>query len=189
MSDDNAKLADCLSEPARQAHDRALKSGILYVSGDISDESIYTIYHPLLELRNNSRIKQVEILINSAGGDARLGLTIAKFIANSKKKIITRVVGVAQSAAAIIFLGGHTRIVSPGSELMFHNSWIADFKSSSAQHSQSLYRMHKAIDDEMVDWIMTRSGIPDRKYVANQINQEWYMTAAEALELGVANSE
>jgi ATP-dependent protease ClpP protease subunit len=186
---ENTSPRDFLTDRAQEVFQKALKHGILYITGEIEEESIYFIYDPLLQLIRNPKIKKIQVVINSQGGDSRTGLTIAQCLANSRKQVETRVVGQAESAAASIFLGGHRRVVSPGSELMFHDSWVANFDGATGEHSRRIANMHEKFDKEQVAWIVERTGL-DPKFVEEQCSKDhWHINAKEALEFGMATHE
>ena len=170
-------------------HASLMKSGTLVINEGISNASLYSVYLPLVamveERQKLATAAPIEIIINSPGGNAFMGLSIAKFIANSTVPITTRVVGWAASAAGIIFLGGHHRIVSPGSRVMLHDStW--GYEAYGANSTQRLAQAHRELDDESVDFIAERTGL-DRTYVKEECSKDhWYISSSNALAHGMA---
>lgn len=173
------------SEDSGDVVKEALKKGILLINAPITDASIFTIYQPLQNLiEERSKLKTpdpIQVVINSPGGAAFVGLALAKMMAASPVPITTKVFGFAASAAAIIFLGGHKRIVTPGSRLMFHDSWTFNF-GATGEHSKRLADMHEELDREIVEWIVERTGMP-REFVEIECSKDhWYLTSAQALQ-------
>ncbi|HWG84106.1 MAG TPA: ATP-dependent Clp protease proteolytic subunit [Deinococcales bacterium] len=174
----------------KDIHERALDFGTLLIGSRIDEDSLYTVYHTLSQMiERRARQAQpdpIRVTINSPGGDAFLGLTIAKMLAETPVPVITKVAGVAASAAAVIFLGGHKRIVSPGSRLMFHDSWVYTF-SATAEHNRRQADLHESLDREMVDFICERTGLT-RDFVEKECSKDhWYIDRKQALELGICN--
>lgn len=174
----------------KDVHERALESGHLLIGSRIDEDSLYTVYHALSQMIDR-RLRQaqpdsIRITINSPGGDAFLGLAIAKMLAESPVPIYTKVVGVAASAAAIIFLGGHTRSIAAGSRIMFHDSWVYTF-SATAEHNRRQAALHESLDREMAEFIAARTGMSLSLVERESSQDHWYMDRDRALELGVAN--
>lgn len=65
---------------------------------------------------------KLRVQINSFGGDLKSGLGIANFLRASGKEVTTVCMGVAASAASLIFCAGTKRIMTAGAQLMIHNS-------------------------------------------------------------------
>ncbi|HEX2863092.1 MAG TPA: ATP-dependent Clp protease proteolytic subunit [Deinococcales bacterium] len=174
----------------KEVHERALDFGHLLIGSKIDEDSLYTVYHTLSQMiERKSRQAQpdpIRVTINSPGGDAFLGLTIAKMLAESPVPIHTKVVGVAASAAAIIFLGGQVRSIAPGSRIMFHDSWVHTY-SATAEHNRRQAALHESLDREMAEFIAARAGLPLDLVERENSKDHWYMDRAKALELGVAN--
>lgn len=63
------------------------------------------------------------VRINSTGGEVADGLAIYSLLSDFKGHLITKVDGMACSAASVIFMAGEERIMSESSLLMIHNAW------------------------------------------------------------------
>lgn len=71
--------------------------------------------------------KDVEVGINSMGGDVEEGFAIygalRRYAKDNKAKVVTRADGRCSSIATVVFLAGDTRIVSKYIEPFVHNAW------------------------------------------------------------------
>lgn len=116
--------------------------------------------------------KDVEVGINSMGGDVEEGFAIyaalRRYAKDNKAKVITRADGRCSSIATVVFLAGDTRIVSKYIEPFVHNAWTYqegdanDFKRISvelesvneriakfyAEHTNLTYDEARALMDE-----------------------------------------
>lgn len=90
-------------------------------SGEIveSDVSSYSLSRRLAELGG---VSQINVHINSYGGEVAEGWAIHNALKNHKAKIVTICDGFACSAAAIIFMAGDERLMNVPSALMIHNA-------------------------------------------------------------------
>lgn len=191
----NPLAASSKSEPLaknyiKDIHERALDFGTLLIGTRIDEDSLYTVYHTLSQMIER-RVRQaqpdpIKVTINSPGGDAFLGLAIGKMLAEAPVPVHTKVVGVAASAAAIIFLGGHRRTVAPGSRIMFHDSWVYTF-SATAEHNRRQADLHESLDREMVDFVCERTSL-ERSFVEMECSKDhWYIDQKIARDLGISN--
>ena len=101
----------------------------LYIFGDISaygqwweddpDRSAYNIVNELKAVTASN----INVHINSYGGDVSEGLAIYNTLRGSGKNVTTICDGFACSAASVVFMAGSKRVMSPASLLMIHNAW------------------------------------------------------------------
>ena len=84
-----------------------------------SDVSSYTLSKQIEELECD----QINVYINSYGGEVAEGLAIYNQLKRHKAKVKTVCDGFACSAASVVFMAGDERIMSTASLLMIHNAW------------------------------------------------------------------
>lgn len=122
--------------------------------------------------------KRIQVWINSAGGLVVDGFAIYHAILKSKTKVDTYNTGLAASIAAVIFQGGHRRIMADYSILMYHNPYIPGDKD---HKSNMLDKMTEAVN------IMTaRSGM-SKSAVEAMMKKETFLTAADSLANGLCD--
>jgi ATP-dependent Clp endopeptidase proteolytic subunit ClpP len=68
-------------------------------------------------------VKQIDVRINSPGGDVWDGLAIYNSLRDHPATVTTYVDGLAASAASIIVQAGNRRVAAKASELMIHEAW------------------------------------------------------------------
>lgn len=89
----------------------------IYITGDINEETVRMVHQ---ELSKDSQ--QVDVIITSHGGLASAGLAIYDMLSNEDRPVTTYIAGCAASAAAIIFLSGHSRRATENSHILFHRA-------------------------------------------------------------------
>ena len=128
--------------------------------------------------------KDVEVNINSYGGDVFEGIAIHNLLAAHPAKVTVNVVGIAASAASIIAMAGDEILMGDGAMLMVHNAWTmgvgnkGDFTQLAAQL--------EAIDGSLVDIYATKTGL-DKAKISDLMDNETFMGAKEAIDLGFAD--
>ena len=145
-------------------------SADLYIFGDIcawawpelGEQSGVTIVNQLRALD----AENINVHINSYGGDVAEGLAIYNVLREHKAKITTICDGFACSAASVVFMAGDRRVMSPASLLMIHNAWTvavgnaetlrktADDVETITQASVAAYMRGAKISEEEVKALM-----------------------------------
>ncbi len=138
-----------------------------------SDE-IFFIYGEIIEpldyvdmihsIRYAEHGQEITIHINSPGGDLGTGLAIINAIKGSVAEVTTVIDGEACSAAAMIWLAGHNKVIgSKHCYMMVHeSSWIAGAKTS--EHARTVEIMKKVISglvDDLASGLFTPQEIED----------------------------
>ena len=125
----------------------------------------------------------ITIYINSCGGTVQDGYAIIDAIALSKTPVHT--VGLsAYSMGALVLLAGHKRAMYPSGSVMFHEGSASIFgDAGKVKDTMRFYEKQLEIAKQMM---FTRTKITPELYEKKEDN-DWYLTAQEALELGVVD--
>lgn len=130
-------------------------------------------------------VSQINVYINSYGGEVAEGLAIYNALKRHNAKIKTYCDGFACSIASVIFMAGDERIMNESSLLMIHNAWTyavgnseelrkqADDLEKITQASVEAYKAHSELSEEEIK---------------NLMDAETWILPAEALEYGFATS-
>ncbi|QPA33424.1 head maturation protease, ClpP-related [Thermaerobacillus caldiproteolyticus] len=129
-------------------------------------------------------VSEITVRINSGGGSAFAGLTIYEILKSHKATIITRVDGLAASAASIIAMAGDKIIMGTGAMLMIHNPWtIAIGESKDLRHTADVL---DKVSQSLISVYSDRTGL-DAKEIKKMLDKETWLTADEAVEKGFAD--
>ena len=123
---------------------------------------------------------KVLVSLNSPGGNVFDAFAIYNALMRSKLPVITRVDGVAASAASLIFMAGGERIMPENAMLMIHNAWI--ITGGTAEELRKTADMMDKNRNGIVA-AYTRSGLEDEKIIEMMDATTW-MDALEAQSLG-----
>lgn len=158
----------------------------LYIFGDITsrtwDESDVSANRIVKELQSLDA-SEINVHINSCGGEVAEGLAIYNTLKNSSMKVTTICDGFACSAASVIFMAGDERIINEASLLMIHNAWT--YASGSADKLRKAAEDLDKITQASVNAYMNRVSISEEKVKELMDNESW-ITADEAVEYGFA---
>jgi len=128
---------------------------------------------------------ELEVHINSAGGDVFDGIAIQNAISGYKGEVTTIVDGLAASIASVIAQAGRRRIMRAGSMMMIHDAFGGCV--GNAAELQSMAATLDKISDNLASIYATRSkkGTP-KSWRESMRGETWY-TAEEAVVSGLAD--
>lgn len=127
--------------------------------------------------------KPVTVYINSPGGDMFEGIAIYNRLREHSQEVTTKVLGMAASAASIVYLAGAKRQVASSAFLMIHNCWT--LLAGNRNYLRDVADDMQEFDAAMVDLYAETSGQPGA-YIAEMMDDETYIRGKRALELGFA---
>ena len=125
----------------------------------------------------------VEININSGGGDVFSGFEIYTAILQYKGNVRINVTGLAASAASVIMCAGEC-FISPVGTVMVHCS--ACYASGNHNDLEKTAETLKTIDESIANAYVTKTGMTKEKAVALMEDTTW-ITAEKAVELGLCD--
>lgn len=159
----------------------------LYIYGDVtswpwvdSDVSAYLLSKKLEELE---KIDEIDVYINSYGGEVAEGLAIYNALKRHKAKVTTYCDGFACSIASVIFMAGDKRIMYNASMLMVHNAWSC--ASGNADEFRRQAETLDAITKASINAYMDSVTITEEE-LKEMLDSEKWLTPQEALDYGFA---
>lgn len=174
-------------ERAYDIYSRLLKERIIFLSGEINDETADLVVAQLLFLEAEDPSKDINLYINSPGGSVTAGLAIYDTMKYLRPDVSTICIGQAASMAALIFAGGKKgkRLILPSARVMIHQPWggVQGQTSDVAIHAKEILRLKKlttsymAVNCEKTD-----------EEVAKDMERDFFMTSEEAVSYGIADS-
>lgn len=127
--------------------------------------------------------KPIRLYINSTGGDLTIYEAVKDIIELSKTPIIGINLGIAYSAAALLFLSCHERYMLKSSRLLLHcGSGQFQGEFSSIINAVADYQSQV---EEFIDRVIEKTTY-DEETVTSNIASDWYIDAEEALAHGAA---
>lgn len=136
----------------------------------------------------NEERKEIEIILNSPGGDVYTGLAICSVIEKSETPIKITVIGNAASMGALLLVAGAKhgrRQAYEFSNVLFHDGSTVLFGSSNKVKDHVKFQEEK--DKQIKDFIIRNTKITEKKY-KEMSDREWWMTSTEALRWGVIDN-
>lgn len=163
-------------------------SADLYLYGSISDSSWWgdevTPKQFKADLDALGEVAQLNIYINSPGGDVFAGQAIHSMLKRHSAEKVVYVDGLAASIASVIAMAGDKIIMPSNAMMMIHNPWTiamgnaADFRKMADDLDQ--------IGKSIIAVYREKSGMPDEEII-KLLDGETWLTAEDAVSYGLAD--
>jgi ATP-dependent Clp endopeptidase proteolytic subunit ClpP len=128
----------------------------------------------------------IDVRINSAGGDVFEGIAIFNTLRASQKNVTIYIDGVAASIAGIIALCGKSVKMNRHAMMMLHR--VSGGSYGDADKMKRAAGDMEKVESVLVNILAERMGIENDKVMSTYMDgQDHWLTATEALELGLVN--
>ncbi len=131
------------------------------------------------EQLEQSNGEEVEVEINSGGGDVYAGSDIYTMLKQYPGNVIVKIVAVAASAASVIAMAGDKVLISPTAQIMIHNVWsiaMGDYREM--EHEADVL---KGWNKSIANAYMLKTGMTQDELL-RLMNKESWLTAQDALK-------
>lgn len=121
----------------------------------------------------------LEVEINSGGGDVFAGSEIYTTLKSYSGNVTTKIVGLAASAASVIAMAGKNILMSPTGQMMIHN--VSTRSSGDYRDMQHTADVLKNANTTIANAYRLKTGMSEADLL-NMMNQETWLTPQQALE-------
>ena len=173
-------------ERAYDLYSRLLKEHIIFLGTPIDDTIANLVCAQLLHLESENPDKDINIYINSPGGDITALFAIYDTMQYIKPDIGTICFGQAASAAAVLLAAGTKgkRLALPHSRILLHQPWGSGGGQATDIEIQAkeILRMR----DLLNQILSNHTGQPVER-IAKDTDRDFVLEAAEAKEYGIVD--
>lgn len=162
----------------------------VYIDGEIvtdeyldSDTSASGFRDALKEIGN---VKTINLHINSPGGSVFEGTAIFNMLKNSKAFINVYIDGLAASIASVIAMAGDKIYMPANAMLMIHNPWVV-CEGNANELRKMADDLEKIGNLSTETYVKRSNGKANAEEIQNLMDEETWLTAKEAVELGLAD--
>ena len=173
-------------ERAYDIYSRLLKDRIIFIGGEIEDDMANLIIAQLLFLQNENADADISIYLNSPGGVITSGMAIYDTMQFVGCNVATYCLGQAASMGAVLLAAGTKgkRFVLPNSRIMIHQP-AGGARGTATDiniQAEEILRMRTRLNEILAH----HTGQPLAK-VEDDVDRDRFMSAAEAVEYGLAD--
>ena len=171
-------------ERAYDIYSRLLKERIVFLSGEINEDTAASVVAQLLYLESQDPHADIHLYINSPGGSVTAGMAIYDTMNYIDCNVSTICVGMAASMGAFLLAGGTKgmRYALPNSEIMIHQPLGA---SSGQATDLQIAAEHILHTKEKLNRILASNCRKDIGQIAADSDRNNWMNADEACNYGL----
>lgn len=173
-------------ERSYDIYSRLLKDRIIMLTDEVNDVTASLVVSQLLFLEAEDPNKDIYLYINSPGGSVTAGMSIYDTMQYIKCDVNTVCMGMAASMGAFLLAGGAKgkRFILPNAEVMIHQP--SGGARGQATEIEIVARNILRTKEKLTKILSENCG-KDYKTVYDACERDYYMTAEEAVEFGVAD--
>lgn len=165
------------------------QTATITIYGDITSfpwiESDVSSHNLSKQLEALNDVDEINVYINSYGGEVAEGIAIYNALRRHKAKVRTICDGFACSIASVIFMAGDERVMNEASMLMIHNAWTYA-EGNAAQLRKQAEDLEK-ITLLSIEAYKANSSLKEEEIKALMDAETWILPS-EALEYGFATN-
>ena len=168
-------------ERSYDIYSRLLKDRIVFLGGEITDDTANLVVAQLLFLEMEDPDSDISLYINSPGGSVTAGMAIYDTMKYIKPQVRTVCVGMAASMGAFLLMAGEKgkRLALPNAEVMIHQP----LGGAQGQATDVAIRAEWLMKtkEKMTKMMAEMTGQPLDKVKAD-VERDYFMSAEEALD-------
>ena len=173
-------------ERAYDIYSRLLKERVIFLVGEVNDQTANLVVAQLLFLESENPDKDISFYINSPGGSVTAGMAIYDTMQFVKPDVSTLCCGFAASMGAFLLAAGAKgkRLSLPNSKIMIHQV-LGGARGQATDieiHARDILRTK----DQMNRILAERTGQSFEKVRADT-ERDYFMTADEAKDYGIVD--
>ncbi|MDQ5981624.1 MAG: ATP-dependent Clp protease, protease subunit [Patescibacteria group bacterium] len=173
-------------ERSYDIYSRLLKERIIFLTGPINMDVANIVIAQMLFLQAEDPKKDINMYINSPGGEVYSGMAIYDTMKHVKNDVSTICVGMAASAASVLLAGGTKgkRFILPHSSVMIHqpSGGVEGQATDIEITAKEILRLRK----ELHEVLAKDTGTP-LKTIEKDVERDYYMNAQSALDYGIVD--
>jgi ATP-dependent Clp protease protease subunit len=175
-------------ERAYDIYSRLLKDRIIFLGGQVDDESSNLIIAQMLFLSNEDAKSDINFYINSPGGSVTAGLAVYDTMQFLRCSVATYCVGLAASMGAVLFTAGAKgkRFVLNNSRILLHQPLINGVLEGPATDLDIQAKETIRLRGRIYEIIASHTGQTIEKITAD-CDRNFWLEAKEAVKYGLAD--
>jgi ATP-dependent Clp protease, protease subunit len=151
------------------------------IKGDIIgwNSSIYEFNNLMKNIKAD---EDIELEINSYGGDVFLGIDLCNTLRGHTGKVTAIITGIAASAASVIAMGADEIKIYNNAQMMIHNAWTI-----AMGNSKELRKVAEDLESINESVLASYTSRLDEDTASKLLDDETYLSAKKAKEYGLVD--
>jgi len=160
------------------------------IFSELSVSDVTRLWNDIVVLELNSSIRDVNLFINSPGGDAFSGLALADQIERAQRRgfrVTAHASGIVASAAVPVFAVCNPRLAAPGTIFMVHEAELWKWPGrETASDISSQNELMGLLRERYLGKLVTRTKLAKEKWEQLENKTTWF-SAEKAVEWGLVD--
>jgi ATP-dependent protease ClpP protease subunit len=195
----DAKTGDNINKSMEVSNPEGSLSQLSFIAKDkafikifsgLSVTDVTRLWNDLIFLENNTNIRDVNLFINSSGGDAFSGLALADQIERAKRRgfhITAHASGIIASAAVPVFAACDVRLAAPGTIFMVHETSLWKWPGrETASNISSQNELMQLLRERYIGKLAAYSKLDNAKWEELEYKTTWF-SAEKAMDWGLVD--
>lgn len=136
-------------------------------------------------IKDLGEVDTLNIHINSPGGSVYDGVAIFNMLRQHKASVTVHIDGLAASIASVIAMSGDKVVMPSNSMMMIHNAMSVSM--GNANDMRKMADDLEKINESVINSYIAKNPELDREYLKALMDDETWLTASEAYELGLVD--
>ena len=176
-----------LPDPVMYQYYNNLNNNTIIINTEIDDSILEWAIIPLIQMDTNPAIDEINIILNSCGGDIYNGFAFISALEKVTKKTTLRIMGVAASMGGLIAMAKNPNlhvICDKFSVGLIHSG--SQYMEGSTHAVRDTFKFSERYEQKIKDYIISHTKIDEQMY--SQIErQEFWMDADDMLKYGIVD--
>jgi ATP-dependent Clp protease protease subunit len=175
-------------ERAYDIYSRLLKDRIIFLGGQVDDDTANLIVAQLLFLSNDDSKSDIHFYINSPGGSVTAGLAVYDTMRFLRCDVATYCIGQAASMGAVLFAAGEAgkRFILPNGRILLHQPLISGVMQGTATDLEIEAKEILRLRSRLYDIFSEHTG-KDAADIEKDCDRNLWLEADEAVSYGLAD--
>ncbi len=136
-------------------------------------------------IKDLGEVDTLNVHINSPGGSVYDGVAIFNMLRQHKASVTVHIDGLAASIASVIAMSGDKVVMPSNSMMMIHNAMSVSI--GNANEMRKMADDLEKINESVINSYIAKNPELDREYLKALMDDETWLTASEAYELGLVD--
>jgi ATP-dependent Clp protease protease subunit len=175
------------NERAYDIYSRLLKERIVFLQGEVSDDSAASIVAQLLFLQFDQPKADIHLYVNSPGGSVTAGLSIYDVMQHITCDVATYCIGQAASMGAVLLAAGakNKRFALPNARIMIHQP-LGGMRGTTTEILIRL-KENQRLKKVLSEILMTHTG-KTYEMIESDTDRDKFMSSEEARDYGLVDA-
>ena len=176
-----------LPDPVMYQYYKNLNNNTIIINDEITDCLLEFATLPLLQMDADPDVKEINIVLNSVGGEIYNGFAFVTALEKVSKPTTLRIIGMAASMGGLIAMAKNPNlkvVCDKFSVGLIHSG--SQYMSGSSHAVRDTFKFSERYEEKIKNYILTHTKIDEEMYREIE-RQEFWMDADDMLKYGIVD--